>query len=182
MRLIAGLNFSWWSRRNNFIYMRFFFLSTLISLLFVTIAFGSTVNLFEMDREPGPILENREVLCTVSFAPSSVDLSEADMEKLASVSDQLKGIDRPSKIIRVEGFSSPEGEWIKNYRLSFARARVVCRFLQFEQGIKSAPYIAGFGPVQGTNYPENNMRMVQIVVYDNMWTEFETQEVVAGGR
>ena len=162
--------------------MRFFLLSTLLYLLFTTIAYGSTVNLFQIDSPPGPILENRKVLCTINFPASSVDLSEEARSKLAEISKQLKGLDQSTRILRVEGFSSPEGEWIKNYRLSFARARVVCRFLQFEQGIKSSPYIAGFGPVQGENSPGNNMRMVQIVVYDNMWTEFETQEVVAGGR
>ena len=115
------------------------------------------------------LLGSREVVCTIEFAAGSTSLSAEAEAILDSVASRIKATDLNTKMIRIEGFSSPEGDKTKNFRLSIDRARAVERFLRVNHGVSLEHYISGFGSSAPEGVSASGKRSVQIAIYDNPW-------------
>jgi hypothetical protein len=137
---------------------------------------GSSVSNFES------LLGEREVICTIDFAAGSAELSEEAGRILGNAVDRIKAVDLEKKMIRIEGFSSPEGNKTNNYRLSIERARSVERFLRANHSVSLEHYISGFGPSTPAGVTVAGQRAVQIAIYDNPWGQEDIPVETAEGK
>ena len=128
------------------------------------------------------LLEEKEIVCTVEFDVNSAELSREAQQTLTGAVSQIKSVNLKKKMIRIEGFSSPEGNKLINVRLSIDRARAVERFLRANHGVSLDHYISGFGATVPDGVSAAGTRSVQIVIYNNPWGQDELQVVPAGGK
>lgn len=141
----------------------------LFLVLFYTARTGTADDQAETVSGPGLVFGEREILCSVEFSVNSSDLTPTARKILALSAPRLKELDFNKKLIRIEGFASPEGGRDKNYRLSLERARSVESFLRTEHGVSLNHYITGFGPKRNPGISVTGTRSVQVVIYDNPW-------------
>jgi len=146
------------------------FLFTVFIMVFCVNAHASKVTV-EKTQAPDSYLTNREILCTIDFAANSTHLSPDARILLSRHVPQLKQVDLNTKIIRIEGFASPEGDKEMNYRLSIERARAVESFLRLDHGVSLDQYITGYGPTVAAEIPAAGTRRVEIAIYDNPWNQ-----------
>ena len=143
---------------------------TVLLLLICMDANASKVTV-EQTQATKSYLANREILCTADFAVNSTDLAPDARLRLSRCVPQLKQVDLTRKIIRIEGFASPDGDKLKNYRLSIERARAVESFLRLDHGVSLDHYITGYGPTEPAEISSAGTRRVEIVIYDNPWDQ-----------
>ena len=137
----------------------------------------------ETDSQPDPVFGQREILCTIEFPVSSSALNSTARDVLARHVPRIKRLDHNRKLIRIEGFASPEGDPEANYRLSLERARSVESFLRTEHGVSLNHYLTGFGPKKSSGITAAGTRSVQVVIYDNPWGQSDVSvELTNGGR
>lgn len=137
---------------------------------------GSSVASFDS------LLGEREVVCTIDFAAGSADLSDEAKRVLGHAVYRIRSVDLEKKMIRIEGFSSPEGNKTENFRLSIDRARSVERFLSTNHSVSLEHYISGFGPSTPAGVSVAGKRSVQIAIYDNPWGQEEIPVETANGK
>jgi len=122
------------------------------------------------------LLTEKEIICTIDFAVNSSELSREAKNILSDAVQRIKSVDLDKKMIRIEGFSSPEGNKLNNFRLSIDRARSVERFLHDNHGVSLEHYISGFGSTVPKGVPAAGKRSVQIAIYNNPWGQGEAPE------
>lgn len=162
--------------------MRKVFLTVFILLLAITSHTQGARTREVTQAEIEKFLGDKEIICKIDFAVNSSELSTEAQKALSGVAARIKAVDLDKKMIRIEGFSSPDGNKLLNFRLSIDRARAVERFLRTKHGVSLEHYISGFGPTVQEGVPAAGTRSVQIVIYNNPWGQDEVPVVSAGGN
>jgi hypothetical protein len=109
-------------------------------------------------------VKSREVVETLYFKVNAEELSKTDRERLASTAQQLRRIQNNGRMIRVEGFSSNEGDQEKNFILSFFRARSVADIIE-SMGLSTEVTLTGYGDLRADSDDHAKERRVEIVSY-----------------
>ena len=161
--------------------MKYIILPSLLLFMFCATVTGANVRL-DAVKDADSLLGQREVLCSVDFAPNSISLSPAARNALGQVVSNLKRFDFDAKIIRIEGFASPDGDKEKNFRLSIKRALAVERFLRIDHGVSLNNYVTGYGPTLPENLAAAGTRRVEIAVYDNPWAQKNIPVELSNGQ
>jgi len=143
---------------------------------------ASEVKQLQAVGDAGSFLGSREVLCTIDFAAGSTLLNKPARQTLSRCTPRIKQLDLVTKMIRIEGFASPEGNKEKNFRLSIDRARAVERYLRSEHGVTIDHYITGYGPTLPTDTTSAGARRVELAVYDNPWDQSAIPVEMSGGN
>ena len=161
--------------------MKIIILLSLLLFMFCATVTGAPVRVDAVQNVES-LLKQREVLCSVDFAPNSIRLSPAARNTLEQVVSSLKRFDFDAKMLRIEGFASPDGDKVKNFRLSIKRALAVERFLRVNHGVSLNNYVTGYGPTLPDNLAAAGTRRVEIAVYDNPWTQENIPVVLSNGQ
>ncbi|GAB4180188.1 MAG: hypothetical protein Tsb0017_08100 [Geothermobacteraceae bacterium] len=111
---------------------------------------------------------SRKVVASVYFATGSHQLDQESRVVLERIAPDLKGISPDKKVLRIEGFSSPEGTELANVRLSMERAAAVELFLRGISGISYDRYLVGMGVRDNKGLSNAKQRRVDIAIYDNV--------------
>ncbi len=130
------------------------FVVTLVS----TPALGSNGNGFES------FINSREVIATFYFQTNAEDLSRKEKDRLAETMNELQQAQNRGRLLRVEGFSSSEGNQEKNFILSFFRARAVADIIE-SKGLTSEVTLTGYGDLQAKSSDPAKERRVEIASY-----------------
>jgi hypothetical protein len=109
-------------------------------------------------------VKSREVVETLYFKINADELSKSDKERLASTAQQLRQLQNNGRLIRVEGFSSNEGDQEKNFILSFFRARSVADIIE-SMGLSAEVALTGYGDLRADSDNHAKERRVEIVSY-----------------
>lgn len=109
-------------------------------------------------------IQTREVLATLYFDTNAEDLSSAERNRLADTIQQLRNAQKNGRMIRVEGFSSTEGDQERNFVLSFFRARSVADLIEAE-GLVSEVTLTGYGDLRAGSKDHAKERRVEIASY-----------------
>jgi outer membrane protein OmpA-like peptidoglycan-associated protein len=155
---------------------------TSVILLFAAFTANANNYMVATSKDAETFLGKREVLCTINFSVNSVSITTEASEILNLNAPFLKNVNLKEKLVRIEGFSSPEGAKTKNFRLSIDRARAVESFLRVKHGVSLEHYISGFGPSQPENISAAGKRSVQIAIYDNPWSQDDIPVEMTGGQ
>lgn len=121
-------------------------------------------------------IDSRQVVCTVQFDLGSSGLNAPARDSLDKVVNLLAGVNKNETVIRIEGFSSPDGVEQTNIDLSMARAQSVEVYLHEHHGLPMDRYLIGRGVCPEDGLSRNEQRRVEIAMYDNL-LDIETAEV-----
>ena len=109
-------------------------------------------------------VKSREVVETLYFKVNAEELSKTDRERLTSTAQQLRQLQNNGRMIRVEGFSSNEGDQEKNFILSFFRARSVADIIEL-MGLSTEVTLTAYGDLRADSDDHAKERRVEIVSY-----------------
>ena len=109
-------------------------------------------------------VKSREVVETLYFKVNAEELSKTDRERLTSTAQKLRQIQNNGRMIRVEGFSSNEGDQEKNLILSFFRARSVADIID-SMGLSTEVTLTAYGDLRADSDDHAKERRVEIVSY-----------------
>ena len=109
-------------------------------------------------------VKSREVVETLYFKVNAEELSKTDRERLTSTAQKLRQIQNNGRMIRVEGFSSNEGDQEKNLILSFFRARSVADIIEL-MGLSTEVTLTAYGDLRADSDDHAKERRVEIVSY-----------------
>src|SRR6056300_681409 len=109
-------------------------------------------------------VKSREVVETLYFKVNAEELSKSDRERLISTAQQLRQIQNNGRMIRVEGFSSNEGDQEQNFILSFFRARSVADIIE-SMGLSTEVTLTGYGDLRADSDDHAKERRVEVVSY-----------------
>jgi len=140
-------------------------LSFCLVLLTSVTAAGST------DRVPEQVAEflaTRQLLVTVAFAPGSSLLTPEARAEIDRNLDRLRNIDGEKYVLRIEGFTSPEGGVEQNVNLAMERARQVEIYLLKQEGLTTERTLTGIGVDTSSRLSPQDQRRVEIARYDNI--------------
>lgn len=126
-----------------------------------------------MPEDVAKFLATRQLISTLYFDPGSTYLSESAKVELGRVAGNLKNFDYSSHVIRVEGFTSPEGGEEANVNLSMSRAMEVEKFLVQRAGLSGKLNLVGLGVDARSQLPWELQRRVEIASYENRF-DFDT--------
>lgn len=121
-----------------------------------------------MPKPVAEFLATRKVLVSVPFAPGSANLSADSQQTLRKSMDRLRGLDTNKFLLRIEGFTSPEGGPELNVNLAMERAREVEQYLVRHDGLPSNWSLTGIGVDPASSQVKDRQRRVDIVQYDNI--------------
>lgn len=126
--------------------------------LFVSPSLGADSNGFDA------FIKSREVVATLYFNANAEELSKAEQGRLIATIQQLRQAQKNGRMIRVEGYSSKEGNQEKNFILSFFRARAVADIIE-SNGLPSEVSLTGFGDLRADSNDHAKERRVEIASY-----------------
>lgn len=109
-------------------------------------------------------LGSRSVAGKIYFLKGSSQLSNDHKQALDKVIRTLKENHEAGQLIRVEGFSSPDGDKSFNYNLSMQRATVVQEYLQMRK-LPTMLFLTGHGEKNDSTVKLSELRRVDIVIY-----------------
>jgi hypothetical protein len=109
-------------------------------------------------------IQSREVVATLYFNTNSEELSKSERERLIASVQQMRLAQKNGRMLRVEGFSSTQGNQEKNFILSFFRARSVADIIKAE-GLGSEIALTGYGDLMAESKEHNKERRVEIASY-----------------
>jgi hypothetical protein len=109
-------------------------------------------------------VKSREVVETLYFKVNAEELSKTDRERLTSTAQKLRQIQNNGRMIRVEGFSSNEGDQEKNFILSFFRARSVADVIE-SMGLSTEVTLTAYGDLRAESDDHAKERRVEIASY-----------------
>lgn len=107
-------------------------------------------------------LRHRNVLLSVDFAFGSHKLSEKSCQSLDRIVVDLKALLADSKVVRIEGYATPQGEEDYNLILSMQRAMAVQEYLQRRHGFEIDLYFNGYGSSKAPP-----LKRVELAFYDD---------------
>lgn len=109
-------------------------------------------------------MKSREIVTTLYFDSNSDGLNNDEKSRLEAVITELRALQNSGRMIRVEGFSSAEGDQEKNFHLSFFRARTVVEMITAE-GLPAEVMLTGYGDLRATTKDPEKERRVEIASY-----------------
>jgi hypothetical protein len=109
-------------------------------------------------------IKSREVVTTLYFGSNAENLSSGERQRLSRAIDKLRVLQESGRMIRVEGFSSPEGDHENNFRLSFYRARSVAELIE-SKGLPAEVTLTGYGDLRVSSDNPKQERRVEIASY-----------------
>jgi len=109
-------------------------------------------------------IKSREVVATLYFQENSEDLAKGEHDHILETISQLRKLQNDGRMIRVEGFSSPEGDKETNFILSFFRARAVADIIE-AKGLPAVVTLTGYGDLRAISDDPNKERRVEIASY-----------------
>lgn len=109
-------------------------------------------------------MKSREIVTTLYFDSNSDGLNSDEKGRLEAVIAELRTLQNSGRMIRVEGFSSAEGDQEKNFHLSFFRARTVAEIIAAE-GLPAEVMLTGYGDLRVTSNDPEKERRVEIASY-----------------
>lgn len=121
-------------------------------------------------------ISSRQIICTVQFELGSSNLSDSAKATLNGVAASLDKINKNEAVVRIEGFSSPDGTELANLNLSMSRAQVVENYLREKYSLPMDRYLIGRGVNPDSGLSKDKQRRVEIAVYDNL-LNIETSKV-----
>ncbi len=134
-------------------------------ILFVIFSFCMTPSAFSAgSADFDSFIKSREVVATLYFQANSEDLLKGERERITAAISQLRDLQKDGRMIRVEGFSSAEGDEEVNFRLSFFRARAVADVIE-AKGMPSEIALTGYGDLRATSDDPVKERRVEIASY-----------------
>ncbi len=107
-------------------------------------------------------LRHRNVLLSVDFDFGSHKLTETSRHSIDRVAGDLKELLGEQKIVRIEGYATPQGKEDYNLVLSMQRAMEVQRYLMNRYGLELDLYFNGYGSGR-----EPSETLVQLTFYDD---------------
>lgn len=138
--------------------MRFIIFFMIVSCFSLSLVFGADETGFDT------FIKSREVIATLYFQANSEDLAMGERDRILATISQLRKLQDEGRLIRVEGFSSPEGDKEVNFRLSFFRARSVVEIIEAE-GLPAEVTLTGYGDLRAKSDDLNKERRVEIASY-----------------
>ena len=138
--------------------VRYLVIIATLVLFSASASFGMTETSFE------EFLESREVVATFYFEKNSETLTPDELKRVSAALSELRGLQKSGRMLRVEGFSSPEGDREKNFELSFYRAKSVADVLD-AGGLPSEVALTGYGDLKASLDDSNKERRVEIASY-----------------
>lgn len=109
-------------------------------------------------------IKSREVVATLYFDSNTDVLSKEEQARLARAVEQIRAVQKKGRLIRVEGFSSPEGNQEENFKLSFFRARSVADMIE-STGVPAEITLTGYGDLKARSEDLSKERRVEIASY-----------------
>lgn len=109
-------------------------------------------------------IKSREVVATLYFQVNSDNLAAVEHQRILQIVSQLRQLQKAGRLIRVEGFSSPEGDQEANFQLSFFRARAVADIIT-SRGLPAEVTLTGYGDLQAKTDDAVKERRVEIASY-----------------
>ncbi|MCK4508573.1 MAG: OmpA family protein [Desulfuromonadales bacterium] len=136
------------------------FLAIIVVLMCVSspLAFGKSGASFD------EFVKSREIVTTLYFQSNNEDLSSSERKRLSGTIDKLRELQKNGRMIRVEGFSSPEGDQEQNFHLSFFRARSVAVLIE-ANGLPAEVTLTGYGDLLASSNDPKKERRVEIASY-----------------
>lgn len=135
-------------------------------LILITVFLFPFSCLAETRSEIDRFLESREVVEQVFFQKRQITLSTEARTKLDSLVTELLNYQNQGKLVRVEGFSSPEGDEKLNLSLSLQRAMTVKDYLHGQHDISVDVFLTGYGEKKLSGGKLSQERRVDITVYN----------------
>jgi len=124
----------------------------------IPLAFGNSGTSFDK------FIKSREIVTTVYFQSNNEELSSSERKRLSGTIGKLRELQKNGRMIRVEGFSSPEGDQEKNFSLSFFRARSVAVLIE-AKGLPAEVALTGYGDLRASSDNPKQERRVEIASY-----------------
>lgn len=109
-------------------------------------------------------LGSRSVAGQIFFIKGNSRLTVAHKRTLMALTQALHKNRFAGRLIRVEGFSSPEGNRSVNYDLSMQRAMAVQSYLQ-QRGLTTELFLTGHGEKNVATAKLSEQRRVDIAIY-----------------
>jgi hypothetical protein len=109
-------------------------------------------------------IKSREIVTTLYFQSNGENLSDNQRERLFDVISNLRELQKNGRMIRVEGFSSQEGDQERNFLLSFFRARSVADLIE-GKGLPAEVTLTGYGDLRASSDDPSKERRVEIASY-----------------
>ncbi|PNU18753.1 hypothetical protein C2E25_16000 [Geothermobacter hydrogeniphilus] len=113
-------------------------------------------------------LGTRKVVAVIPFSLGSAELGVSARHIIDQLVERLKHVNPKRKVVRLEGFSSPEGSEVTNINLSMKRAMAVENYLRTVRHLPPTRYLIGLGVAGGTTLDVVAQRRVEVVFYDNL--------------
>jgi len=118
----------------------------------------------EAEEQLKSFLKSRTVIDQVYFNVASNSLSKSARSQLDNIVARLRTIGEQDKVLRIEGFASPEGDAAKNVNLSMYRAMAVRNYLRDKHDLHPDLFLTGYGGKQDAANPAA-ARRVDIALY-----------------
>lgn len=119
-----------------------------------------------MPEEVADFLATRQVISVVYFDLNSSRLGKVARTELQQIAKSLGELDPSMYIVRIEGFTSPEGNEKSNIALSMERAMEVEKYMAQLAGLSELRTLIGIGTDQDSELPNSKQRRVEIARYD----------------
>lgn len=134
-------------------------------ILFLTVSWLSALPAVSADETSfDAFLKSREVVATLYFQANSEDLAAGERDRISDTISQLRKLQKNGRMIRVEGFSSRNGDKEANFRLSFFRARTVADIIE-AKGLPAEITLTGYGDLLAESDNHSKERRVEIASY-----------------
>jgi len=135
-----------------------------LTLIVVMIFVSAPFVFAKSDTTFDEFVKSRKIVTTFYFQSNHEDLSNSERKRLSETINKLRELQNKGRMIRVEGFSSKEGDQEKNFHLSFFRARSVADLIK-AKGLPAEVTLTGYGDLRATSNDPNKERRVEIASY-----------------
>ncbi len=114
-------------------------------------------------------VRSRLLIGSVQFAPGAVRLDSVERKKLDSIARRLNRAEMKEKLVRIEGFSSPDGASDQaNISLAMQRAQAVDEYLRNNHRLGIDSFLVGFVDRTANGLTHEQKCRVEVAVYDNL--------------
>jgi hypothetical protein len=135
-----------------------------LTIIIALICISSSSAFSKSEATFDAFIKSREVITTLYFQFNDEALSQGERKRLLGTIRKLRELQENGHLIRVEGFSSPEGDPEKNFHLSFFRARTVADLIE-SKGFPAEVTLTGYGDLRAGSGDPTKERRVEIASY-----------------
>lgn len=137
-----------------------------------------------LPEDVAKFLDSRKSLVSIQFAPGSAELTNEGRAAIDGIIEQLQNASPEEYIVRVEGFTSPEGGEVKNFRLSIKRARAVDAYLRRFGNLPTNRTLMGMGTDVWSKLEPAKQRRVEVALYENRFAseQWDAEQYLYGKK